>query len=104
MPPSDPPLYDPDDVILDLSSAAPAPKDPPTAPTDTPAAANTPPSPPLTPARPFLSIYFKCCNAYARIYRNREGTAYAGNCPKCARPARVPIGPGGSSSRFFTAE
>ncbi|MCU0662219.1 MAG: hypothetical protein MUC50_07825 [Myxococcota bacterium] len=54
-------------------------------------------------SRPFLGVRFDCCNAYVRIYRNKDGTAYEGRCPKCLRPLSIPIGPGGSSNRFFTA-
>jgi hypothetical protein len=53
--------------------------------------------------RPWISIYFECCRVYARVYRNAEGTAYVGWCPKCARKATVLIGPGGTTSRFFRA-
>lgn len=51
----------------------------------------------------FVGITFGCCGTYARVYRNREGTAYVGNCPRCARPVRLKIGPGGTDERFFTA-
>lgn len=51
--------------------------------------------------RDFLGITFECCNVYTRIYKNKEGTAYEGRCPKCLRPVRVPIGKGGSGQRFF---
>jgi hypothetical protein len=54
-------------------------------------------------SRPFLGVRFDCCNVYLRIYRNKEGTAYEGRCPKCLRRLSIPIGPGGSSNRFFTA-
>ncbi|MFA9479129.1 hypothetical protein ACERK3_12625 [Phycisphaerales bacterium AB-hyl4] len=53
--------------------------------------------------RPWLAVMFKCCQAYSRVYRNREATAYEGRCPKCHRPLRVAIGPGGTSTRFFEA-
>ena len=51
--------------------------------------------------RTFLGITFECCHVYARIYKNKEGTAYVGRCPKCMRSVRVPIGKGGTGQRFF---
>ncbi len=53
--------------------------------------------------RPFLGIRFECCRTYARIYRNESQDAYVGNCPECRARVTVPIGGGGSSSRFFSA-
>ena len=85
-----PSLSDPRDYVLDLSSNAGAPAIEPAA---------TPPD-----SRPYLSILFKCCNAYARIHKTRDGRAYAGHCPRCARAVHVPIGPGGTSNRQFIAE
>lgn len=49
----------------------------------------------------FVGIRFLCCGTYARIRVNRQGNAYQGHCPKCSRPIRIEIGPGGSDSRFF---
>ncbi|MBN1131106.1 MAG: hypothetical protein JXA71_19105 [Chitinispirillaceae bacterium] len=54
--------------------------------------------------RKFLGIYFRCCNVYCRIYKNRWGTAYVGRCPRCGKPVYVGIAKEGSSSRFFEAE
>ena len=54
--------------------------------------------------RPWLSVHWKCCHTYSRIYRNRIGSAYEGTCPKCGRPVRATIGPGGTNARFFAAE
>jgi hypothetical protein len=54
--------------------------------------------------RPFVGVQFECCGIYARIYRNAAATAYAGNCPRCAKKIELKIGPGGSDSRFFTVQ
>ncbi len=79
---------DPRDIV-DIPGLAPPPADPARA--------------PAAHARPFISIHFRCCKQYARVYRNRSGTAYEGACPRCAAPVRASIGPGGTSRRFFEA-
>jgi hypothetical protein len=52
-------------------------------------------------ARPFVSVHFACCNVYLRIYRNAEGTAYRGRCPKCGVPVSFEVGQGGTDARVF---
>jgi len=52
--------------------------------------------------RPFLSVTFACCSVYQRIYRNAEGDAYVGRCPRCGKAVRFPIGPAGTQHRNFT--
>ena len=54
--------------------------------------------------RAFLGVMFNCCNVYGRIYKNKEGTHYAGFCPKCMKPIKIKIQEGGSSERFFSAD
>ena len=61
-------------------------------------------STPSSPKRRWIGVHFDCCGIYTRVYRNREGTAYEGRCPKCLRTMRVRIGPGGTDCRFFIAE
>ena len=61
----------------------------------------TPPSPEA--ARKWIGIEFDCCDVYYRIYQNAAGSAYEGHCPRCAKPVRIAIGPGGTHTRFFRA-
>jgi len=51
--------------------------------------------------QPFLGIHFVSCHVYGRIYKNKQGTHYAGSCPKCAKPISLKIGKEGTSNRFF---
>lgn len=52
----------------------------------------------------YLGIMFKCCNVYGRIYKNKEGTAYTGRCPRCMKILKVPVGENGTNRRFFNAQ
>ncbi len=92
------------DYILDLSSLAgqldrqePPVHEPPTgeSPADEPDAGSN--------SRKWIGVHFKCCDVYSRIWRNREGTAYAGHCPRCSRKVQARVGPDGVSTRFFEA-
>ncbi len=51
----------------------------------------------------WLAVHWRCCHVYSRIYKTRDGTAYAGCCPKCGKPVRARIGPDGTTGRFFEA-
>ena len=51
--------------------------------------------------RKYIGVRFQCCGTYARAYPNKAMTAYQANCPKCSKPVRFRIGPGGTASRFF---
>jgi hypothetical protein len=54
--------------------------------------------------RPWVGIRFDCCDVYTRVYRNCEGTAYQGRCPRCTRQVTLRVGPDGTDARFFVAE
>lgn len=57
-----------------------------------------------TPKNNYLGIMFNCCSVYGRIYKNKEGTAYVGRCPRCMRSLRIKVGEGGTNTRFFNAQ
>lgn len=61
------------------------------------------PGPAIGPPRRFLSVWFRCCHTYGRMYKNREATAYVGFCPKCGCRVQALIGPDGTSRRLFEA-
>ena len=54
-----------------------------------------------TPPRPYLSVQFACCNVYQRVYRDAEGKAYRGRCPRCGQQVTFAVGEGGTSARSF---
>ena len=53
------------------------------------------------PGRPYLSVQFACCSVYQRIYRDPDGRAYRGRCPRCGKSVEFAVGDGGTNSRFF---
>ncbi|MDG2424165.1 MAG: hypothetical protein P8M22_09325 [Phycisphaerales bacterium] len=59
-------------------------------------------STPATPRkRHFLSIWFRCCHVYGRLYRNASRTSYNGGCPRCGTRARALVRSDGTTRRCF---
>ncbi|MDH5751796.1 MAG: hypothetical protein OEZ59_05200 [Deltaproteobacteria bacterium] len=54
-----------------------------------------------SPRRPFLSIWFRCCSVYQRVYRDLSGKIYQGRCPRCLKQVTFRVGPDGTSCRTF---
>lgn len=53
--------------------------------------------------RPYVGILFECCGVYQRVYRRPEQSTYTGHCPRCLRPVKLRVGPGGTTARIFRA-
>jgi hypothetical protein len=51
--------------------------------------------------RKFLSVLFRCCNTYGRLYPNAARSHYEGRCPKCGSRTRARIGHEGTDQRIF---
>jgi hypothetical protein len=50
---------------------------------------------------PYLRVFYRCANAYQRVYRNADGSAYVARCPSCGKSTTFRVGPGGTGERFF---
>ncbi|MCH7571523.1 MAG: hypothetical protein IH891_01265 [Planctomycetes bacterium] len=56
-----------------------------------------------TVRRRFLSVWYRCCHTYGRLYRNRQETRYEGRCPRCGVKVQAGIGSQGTKRRTFEA-
>ena len=54
--------------------------------------------------RPYIGVFFRCCQVYQRIYRAPGKDRYSGFCPRCLRKLEVPVSPQGTEARLFEAE
>jgi hypothetical protein len=51
--------------------------------------------------RPYLGVHFACCGVYQRVYRDADGKAYRGRCPRCGVAVTFAVADGGTSARSF---
>ena len=58
----------------------------------------------IGPNKRFLSILFRCCNTYGRLYPNAIGSHYEGRCPRCGARTRARIGSDGTDKRLFETQ
>ncbi len=49
----------------------------------------------------FISVLFKCCNVYNRIYINKEENGLPWQMSQVPQVRKVQIGEGGTDTRFF---
>ncbi|MGE0479427.1 MAG: hypothetical protein AB7Q17_03040 [Phycisphaerae bacterium] len=64
---------------------------------------STPPNSSRRVARPYVGVFFECCGAYARVYRDPGVLEYVGRCPRCLRPLRVRVSREGVPARQLRA-
>lgn len=51
----------------------------------------------------WVSVLYRCCRVYARVYFRAGATETEGRCPRCLRSIRFEIREDGDDGRFFTA-
>lgn len=54
--------------------------------------------------RHWVSVFYRCCNVYQRVYFRRGKVEAHGNCPRCFREVRFRLSQDGDTGRFFTAD
>lgn len=54
--------------------------------------------------RTWVSVYFRCCNIYQRVYFARGSVSAVGRCPSCLREIQFRLDADADPGRFFTAE
>lgn len=52
----------------------------------------------------WVSVMFRCCHVYQRVYFRPGATTAEGRCPRCLQPVCFEIREDGTDGRFFTAE
>jgi hypothetical protein len=52
----------------------------------------------------WVSVMFRCCRVYQRVYFRAGAVTAVGRCPRCLQIVRFEIREDGTDGRFFTAE
>jgi hypothetical protein len=52
----------------------------------------------------WVSVMFRCCHVYQRVYFRAGATTAEGRCPRCLQLVRFEIREDGTDGRFFSAE
>lgn len=55
-------------------------------------------------SRFWVSVHYRCCNVYQRVYFAQGAAEAVGHCPKCLREVRFRLTQSGDRTRFFAAE
>lgn len=53
--------------------------------------------------RRFISVIYRCCNTYGRLYPDAKRSRFEGRCPKCGTHTEARIGRDGSTRNCFEA-
>ncbi len=54
--------------------------------------------------RYWVSVHYRCCNVYQRVYFAKGCCTAHGHCPRCLREVRFRLTEDGDDARFYTAE
>ena len=52
----------------------------------------------------WVSVHYRCCNTYQRVYFRKGTRTTSGRCPLCMLEVSFRIAEDAESGRFFTAE
>ncbi len=51
----------------------------------------------------WVSVHFRCCNVYQRVYFRKGAGETTGRCPRCLREVHFELSEDGDPDRFFSA-
>ena len=54
--------------------------------------------------RIWVSVYFRCCHVYQRIYFKKGACVTQGRCPRCLKEVEFELSENGEPGRFFSAD